>query len=111
MRGQQRRAEGLEQDVDLQLGPPALESRDAGRHQNRVADGAEPHEQDPAEPIEEDELMQRLCELRDTLRDQYKIKPSLSEQLADAVATEQYELAARLRDEISRRAPRGENPR
>ena len=42
-------------------------------------------------------------ELRDTLREQYDLKPSLSEQLADAVATEQYELAAKLRDELSRR--------
>ena len=52
------------------------------------------------EPFEEDELVQRLCELRDTLREQYDLKPSLSEQLAEAVATEQYELAARLRNEI-----------
>ncbi|HTM52552.1 MAG TPA: UvrB/UvrC motif-containing protein [Pirellulales bacterium] len=31
------------------------------------------------------------------------MKPSLSEQLAEAVASEQYELAAKLRDELSRR--------
>ncbi len=54
--------------------------------------------------FEEDELAQRLLELRDTLRKQYDLKPSLSEQLAAAVATEQYELAARLRDELSRRS-------
>ena len=47
--------------------------------------------------------MQRLIELRDTLREQYNLKPSLSEQLAEAVRQEQYELAAKLRDEISRR--------
>jgi hypothetical protein len=56
------------------------------------------------EQFEEDELAQRLLELRDTLRKQYDLKPSLSEQLAEAVATEQYELAARLRDELSRRS-------
>jgi hypothetical protein len=66
---------------------------------------------DGDEPFEEDELVQRLCELRDTLREQYDLKPSLSEQLAEAVATEQYELAARLRDEITRKARRGEHPR
>jgi hypothetical protein len=53
--------------------------------------------------FDEDELVQRLLELRDTLREQYDLKPSLSEQLADAVAHEQYELAAKLRDEIARR--------
>lgn len=54
--------------------------------------------------FEEDELVQRLIELRDALREQYELKPSLSEQLADAVAAEQYELAAKLRDELSRKA-------
>lgn len=58
---------------------------------------------DAEEQFEEDELVQRLIELRDTLRSQYDLKPSLSEQLADAVASEQYELAAKLRDELSRR--------
>jgi hypothetical protein len=55
------------------------------------------------EQFEEDELVRRLFELRDMLRQQYNLKPSLSEQLAEAVATEQYELAAKLRDEMSRR--------
>jgi hypothetical protein len=58
---------------------------------------------DAEEQFEEDELVQRLIELRDTLRSQYDLKPSLSEQLAEAVASEQYELAAKLRDELSRR--------
>lgn len=56
------------------------------------------------EQFEDDELVQRLHELRDTLREQYGLKPSLSDQLAEAVAAEQYELAAKLRDELSRRA-------
>ena len=50
--------------------------------------------------------MQRLMELRDTLRQQYNLKPSLCEQLAEAVAAEEYELAARLRDELSGAASR-----
>ncbi len=53
--------------------------------------------------FEDDELVRRLVELRDTLREQYDLKPSLNEQLAKAVETEQYELAAHLRDEITRR--------
>jgi hypothetical protein len=59
---------------------------------------------DSEEQFEGDELVGRLFELRDTLREQYNIKPSLSEQLAKAVAAEQYELAAKIRDEMSRRS-------
>lgn len=58
------------------------------------------------EQFEEDELVQRLVELRDTMREQYHLKPSLSEQLAEAVAKEEYELAARLRDELEKRSDR-----
>ena len=61
-------------------------------------------EYEAEEQFEDDELVQRLFELRDTLREQYDLKPSLSEQLADAVATEQYELAAKLRDELEKRS-------
>jgi UvrB/uvrC motif len=58
---------------------------------------------DAEEQFDDDDLVRRLYELRDTLRDQYDLKPSLSEQLAKAVADEKYELAAKLRDELSRR--------
>lgn len=51
---------------------------------------------------DEDELVARLRELKESLRQHYKIGPSLTEQLADAVAHEKYELAAKLRDEIDR---------
>ena len=57
---------------------------------------------DAEDQFDDDDLVRRLHELRDTLREQYDLKPSLSEQLAKAVALEQYELAARLRDELSR---------
>jgi hypothetical protein len=59
------------------------------------------------EQFDDDELVQRLIELRDTLRQQYDLKPSLAEQLADAVASEQYELAAKLRDELLSRRRAG----
>ncbi len=58
---------------------------------------------DAEEQFDDDDLVCRLQELRDTLRQQYKVKPTLAEQLAQAVADEQYELAAKLRDELSRR--------
>ena len=61
-------------------------------------------EYEAEDQYEEDELVQRLIELRDTLRQQYDLKPSLPERLAEAVAAEEYELAAKLRDELSRKA-------
>ncbi len=54
------------------------------------------------EQFDDDELVARLRELKESVRRHYKIGPSLTEQLADAVAHEQYELAAKLRDEIQR---------
>ncbi len=58
-------------------------------------------EYDAEDQYDDDELVQRLKELNHTLREQYHLQPSLSEQLAEAVASEQYELAAKLRDQIT----------
>ncbi|HTU25448.1 MAG TPA: DNA helicase UvrBC [Pirellulales bacterium] len=62
-------------------------------------------EYEAEEQFEDDEMVQRLVELKDALRNQYHLKSTLEERLADAVASEQYELAAWLRDEMSRRRP------
>lgn len=53
--------------------------------------------------FDDDELVARLLDLRETLRKEYEVGKTLSEQLAEAVAQEQYELAARLRDELANR--------
>ncbi|MHB1033899.1 MAG: UvrB/UvrC motif-containing protein [Pirellulales bacterium] len=58
------------------------------------------------ERFEEDEMVSRLGELKESLREHYGVGPTLTEQLAQAVADEQYEVAARLRDEIARRSAR-----
>jgi hypothetical protein len=55
------------------------------------------------EDFDEDEMVGQLRELQEWLREHYDVGRTLSEQLSDAIATEQYELAARLRDEINRR--------
>jgi hypothetical protein len=60
------------------------------------------------EQFDEDEMVVQLRELQGWLREHYEIDKTLSEQLADAVAGEQYELAARLRDEINRRRSKRE---
>jgi hypothetical protein len=61
-------------------------------------------EQEIEEYFEENELVARLIEFRESLRDEFEVGQTLQEQLADAVASEEYELAARLRDEIRKRA-------
>lgn len=61
---------------------------------------------DAEEIFDESELAVRLSELRESLRDRYQVGRTLQEQLEDAVAREQYELAAQLRDELVRRQTR-----
>ncbi len=54
------------------------------------------------EQVEDDELITQLVELKESLRKEYLVGPTLTEQLSEAVAAEVYERAARLRDEIAR---------
>lgn len=62
-------------------------------------------EYDAEDQFEEDELVQRLTEFREGLREKYDVGLTLQERLDLAVADEDYELAAELRDELSRRDP------
>lgn len=57
-----------------------------------------------ADDAEDDEIAERLGELEQELRQHYNIFATLREQLESAVANEQYELAARLRDRLRNRA-------
>ena len=56
--------------------------------------------------FDDDDLVARLVELKESLREHYHVGRTLDEQLADAIADEKYELAARLRDELARRGER-----
>ena len=58
--------------------------------------------------FEEDERIQRLVEFKNSLKEKYEIGRTLNEQLADAVASENYERAAELRDEIANREHSGD---
>ncbi len=58
------------------------------------------------EEFDDDELVSRLMELRESLRQHFHVGRTLHEQLADAVASEKYELAAQIRDELNRRNTR-----
>ena len=62
------------------------------------------------EQFESDELVGQLRELKESLRKEYQVGQTLAEQLAEAVAAEEYERAARLRDEIARRVVPREEP-
>jgi hypothetical protein len=55
------------------------------------------------EQFDQDELVNQLTQLKESLRNEYHVGRTLGEQLGDAVLAEQYERAARLRDEIARR--------
>lgn len=63
-------------------------------------------EYEALEKFEDDEMVQRLKEMREALREKFDVGLTLNEQLDQAVAAEEYEKAARLRDEIRRREPK-----
>ena len=80
----------------------AIEEIDRGLQSMRdVFTAAEAEQQ-----FEEDELVGQLTELKESLRNEYEVGSTLAEQLSEAVANEQYERAAKLRDEIARRPDR-----
>jgi hypothetical protein len=80
----------------------AIEHVNAGL--NRIEAFFSEHEAE--EQFDEDELVVRLKDLREAIRDKFHVGRTLHEQLADAIATEQYELAAELRDAIQRKRKR-----
>jgi len=63
-------------------------------------------EHEAEEEFDDDEMVVKLMRMRDSLREEYHLGPSLQEQLIEAVKSEQYELAAQLRDELARREAR-----
>jgi tetratricopeptide (TPR) repeat protein len=63
-------------------------------------------EYDALDRFDTDELVSRLVELKESMRTHYQVGRTLDEQLADAVAAEEYELAAKIRDQLARREPR-----
>jgi protein-arginine kinase activator protein McsA len=60
-------------------------------------------EHEVEDEFDDDELVGRLTQLRESLREEYSIGKTLQERLREAVDQEQYELAARLRDELAKR--------
>lgn len=58
---------------------------------------------DASDHFEEDAFVKKLQEMRESIVEHYELGPSLAEQLAEAIALEQYELAAELRDRMDHR--------
>ena len=58
-------------------------------------------EHDLEEHFDEDELVSQLRDIRESLRTEYSVGKTLHEQLAEAIASEQYERAAEIRDQLS----------
>jgi UvrB/uvrC motif len=58
---------------------------------------------DALEEMEENAMVQKLRKLDQSLRHMHKIEATLQEQLEKAVANEEYEAAARLRDQLRRK--------
>ena len=56
-----------------------------------------------ADRMDEDVFVVKLREMLDSIKNQFHLGPSLAQQLAEAVAAEQYELAAQIRDQLARR--------
>lgn len=78
----------------------AIEEIDQGMRRMNELMSPEPEE---GQSLNSNELVAQLVQLKEWLREHYQLGRTLSERLAEAVASEEYELAARLRDEIQRR--------
>jgi hypothetical protein len=55
---------------------------------------------DAMDQYSDDELVKRLEQMRESVRERYEVGRTLDEQLAEAVRAENYELAARIRDQL-----------
>jgi hypothetical protein len=60
------------------------------------------NEHGAGDEFDESQLASKLRELKQSIADHFVLRPTLAQQLADAIASEQYELAARLRDKLGR---------
>jgi len=73
----------------------------------RIVDGIEQLrtifvQHEALDDFEQDEVVVKLREMKEAIVEHYEVQPSLTQRLADAIAAEQYELAAELRDQLER---------
>jgi len=84
--------------VELDKNDPKTAAEAVDQGLAELAEVFEKH--DATEHFEEDVFVIKLREMRTSIIEHYEVGPSLAEQLAEAIAKEQYELAAELRDHI-----------
>lgn len=84
----------------------AVAEIDAGVAAIRHALQADADDELADDELEGDELIVKLQEMKTAISEQYHVEPSLRDQLAAAIAAEQYERAAQLRDQLRRKLPR-----
>lgn len=87
--------------IELESTNPETAIQTIDKGLESLAEVFEKHE--ATEHFEDDMFVIKLREMRAAVKEHYELGPSLTEQLAEAIATEQYELAAKLRDRLSSR--------
>ena len=88
-------------DVSPQQAESAIEEVNLGLAQIKILfEEYEAHDQ-----FEEDELVQRMMEFQQSLRERYGIDLTLQERLDQAIEREDYELAADLKNQLLQREP------
>lgn len=85
--------------IELESSQPELAVRTIDQGLESLAKVFEEYE--ATEQFDEDIFVGKLREMRSAVKEHYDLGPSLAEQLAKAIAAEQYELAAELRDRMS----------
>jgi hypothetical protein len=86
--------------VELERNQPAAAVAAIDEAVEKIRDVFAAH--DAEEEFEDSQLALKLQELKQAITEHFELRPSLAQQLADAIASEQYELAARLRDKLGR---------
>ena len=90
--------------LDLEGKDPQAAIRTIDQGLRSLAEVFERH--DASEHFDEDGFVVKLREMRDAIAAHYELGPSLADQLAEAIAAEQYELAAELRDRLGEKRGR-----
>jgi hypothetical protein len=91
--------------LELEKADPAAALGAIDQGLRSLADVFEKH--DALEHFNDDGFVVKLREMRHAVVEHYELGPSLAEQLAKAIANEQYELAAEIRDRIDEKKGRG----
>jgi hypothetical protein len=86
--------------LEVELNAPERAIRELHRGLDRLREFFAFYERE--EEMDEDRMVQHLRHVEATLRQQYQIDATLEEQLAQAIAAEDYERAAQLRDAMKK---------